>query len=182
MSELLDVASALGGGLISAADLNQLGIESHGLHSMVASGRLVRIRQGIYVGAEAWQAADRHERYRLFVRATAASGRRPATVSHLSAAAMHGLPIIGPWPTAVHVIDPDASGGSHGRSVIRHRHVQHTDAVEMGGITVTPLLRTLVDVAATSRFLVAVTMIDHVLHIEQERAHSERRGDLERHP
>jgi hypothetical protein len=175
MRELLDLASALGGGLISAADLAQLGVESHGLHAMVASGRLVRIRQGTYVDAEAWRAADRHERYRLFVRATTASSRRPATVSHLSAAAMHRLPVIGSWPTAVHMSDPDASGGSHGRSVIRHRHVWHTDAVEIGGVAVTPLLRTLVDVAATSRFLVAVTMIDHVLHIEQERAHSERR-------
>lgn len=177
MDELLEVARARGGGLMSAADLAHLGIESHGLHAMVASGRLVRIRQGIYVDAEWWQAADRHERYRLFVRAAALKNRRPAVVSHLSAAAIHGLPVIGPWPTAVHMIDPDASGGSHCRSVVRHRNVRHTASVDVDGIAVTPLRRTLIDVAASSSFLVAVTMIDHVLHRERERVIGEsRRG------
>ncbi len=177
MNELLEVARARGGGLLSAADLAQLGIESHGIHAMVVSGRLVRIRQGIYVDADTWRTADRHDRYRLFVRATVLKNRRPAVVSHLSAAAMHGLPIIGPWPTAVHLIDPDASGGSHCRSVVRHRHVPQTAAIDIDGVAVAPLLRTLIDVAANSSFVVAVTMIDHVLHRERERVISEgRRG------
>ena len=88
-----------------------------------------------------------------------------------------GLPLIGAWPRAVHVIDPHASGGSTARFTTSHRGVPAPEPVLRDGVAVTSLPRTLVDVAASTSFLVGVTMIDHALRVEQERVAAEaRRG------
>ncbi|MFT2817172.1 type IV toxin-antitoxin system AbiEi family antitoxin domain-containing protein [Leifsonia sp. A12D58] len=156
-------------GLIPAASLKRLGVSQHTVEALVGQRELVRLRHGVYVSGEHWNAAKANERYRLFVRATHFLGKRPVVVSHESAAVLHGLPTIGAWPTTVHVIDSDATGGSNARFTTRHRAVSTTDVVQVGGIAVTSLARTLVDVAMHATFLVAVTMIDHALRTEQER-------------
>lgn len=61
------------------------------------------------------------DRYRLSVRAASAVTYRPILVSHLSAAALHGLPLIGSWPQTVHIIDRQAAGGSSSKSFTVHR-------------------------------------------------------------
>lgn len=158
---------------MSAAELGSLGVDSHAIHPMVARGDLIRIRRGMYVPAEHWQSMGPAERYRLFVRATALVAERPAVVSHMSAAALHGLPTIGAWPSTVHTIDTRATGGSHRKMITRHRHAYAAEATCIDGLAVTSLPRTLVDVASSASFLVAVTMIDHALRVEHERAEAE---------
>jgi hypothetical protein len=177
MTELLDIISAGHGGLIPCAALREGGFNSHAVDALIRSGELVRTRRGMYVRGELWRAADPDERYRLFVHATAAAAHHPLVLSHLSAAALHGLPIIGQWPRTVHALDPDASGGSAARFTTSHRGAPAPETVLISGRTVTSLARTLVDVAAGTSFLVGVTMIDHALRVEQERVADEaRRG------
>ena len=152
-------------------------MEPHAVGKLVRDGALVRIRQGVYADMESWRAADPAERYRQFVRATVWQGRRTALASAVSAAAMHRLPIIGTWPAVVHTLDPRATGGSNARAVVRHRAGPPAEPVQIEGVPVTSLSRTLIDVASSSSFLVAVTMIDHALRAEQERVRNdERRG------
>ncbi|TFC75872.1 hypothetical protein E3T23_14530 [Cryobacterium cheniae] len=177
MTELLDIVSARLDGLITYAALRELGLSSHGVDSLIRRGELVRTRRGVYVPGELWRAADPDQRYRLFVLSTALAAGRPLVLSHGSAAVMHGLPLIGAWPRMVHVIDPDASGGSTARFTTSHRGTPAPEPVHVDGIAVTSLARTLVDVAASTRFLVGVTMIDHALRVEQKRVEGEaRRG------
>jgi len=169
MSQILEIAAARDGDLIAAATLRHLGAGSHTAESLVARGTLVRIRYGVYVDAALWRSVGRTGRYQLFVRATGLSSRRPAVVSHMSAAALHGLPTIGAWPKTVHVIVPDATGGSHGQATTRHRNVLPPEVVVIDGLAVTSLRRTLVDVAASQSLLVASTMLDHAFRAESER-------------
>lgn len=179
MREIIEAAAVGGDGLIPAAGLRAIGIESHGAQALVSREELVRIRRGMYVPGSHWRSIRPAERYRLFVRATATLARRPAVVSHMSAAALHRLPTIGEWPATVHMIDTDATGGSHGGLITRHRHVDADGFTSIDGLAVTSLPRTLVDVACSCSFLVAVTMIDHALRVERERVESEaRRGFL----
>ncbi|HSP75050.1 MAG TPA: type IV toxin-antitoxin system AbiEi family antitoxin domain-containing protein [Cryobacterium sp.] len=177
MTELLDSVSARLDGLISYAALRECGLNSHAVDSLIRRGELVRTRRGIYVPGEVWRTANPDLRYRLFVLSTVAVAGRPLVLSHYSAAVLHGLPLIGAWPRAVHVIDPHASGGSTARFTTSHRGVPAPEPVLRGGVAVTSLARTLVDVAAGTSFLVGVTMIDHALRVEQERVAAEaRRG------
>ncbi|TFC31816.1 hypothetical protein E3O53_07320 [Cryobacterium sp. TMT2-18-3] len=177
MSELLDLVSARHDGLIAYATLRERGLDSHSVDALIRRGELVRTRRGIYVSGELWRAADPDQCYRLFVLSTALASGRPLVLSHASAAVMHGLPHIGTWPRTVHTIDPDAFGGSTARFTTSHRGAPASEPALLGGIAVTLLPRTLVDVAASTSFLVGVTMIDHALRVERERAAAEaRRG------
>jgi predicted transcriptional regulator of viral defense system len=178
MREILEIAAARDGDLIAAVSLRELGAGSHAAETLVAQGTLVRIRYGVYVDAALWRDLDRAGRYRLLVRATGLSSRRAAVISHMSAAAMHGLPTIGAWPKTVHVTVPDATGGSHGQATTRHRHVLPPEVVVIDGLAVTSLRRTLVDVAASTSFLVGVTMIDDALRTEMQRVEEEERRGL----
>ncbi|MDJ0323397.1 type IV toxin-antitoxin system AbiEi family antitoxin domain-containing protein [Cryobacterium sp. PH31-AA6] len=178
-ADLLDTVSARHGGLIPAAALRESGLNSHAVEALVRDGSLVRPRRGLYVQGETWRSADPDERYRLYVRATAAVAARPIVVSHLSAASMHGLPTIGHWPRTVHTLDLDASGGSSAQHQTSHRGGPDPELQVIAGVLVTSLARTLIDVAAATSFLVGVVMIDDALRVDQERvAAAARRGIL----
>jgi predicted transcriptional regulator of viral defense system len=166
---LADVVAVRYGGLLPAAALREVGVTPHGLRRLCAAGVLHGIRRGVYVAGERWRAADADERYRLLVRATVLAAGHPPVLSHQSAAALHGLPTIGGWPDTVHALTPDTSGGSTASHLTGHRGPAPDAVTEIEGCRVTPLARTLVDVAVTSSFLIAVTMLDHALRVEQER-------------
>jgi predicted transcriptional regulator of viral defense system len=178
---LVVVVSTRYGGLLPAGALREVGVSPRALQALCARGVLQGIRRGVYVLGEGWRAADADERYRLLVRATVQTAGNSPVLSHQSAGVMHGLPIIGSWPTTVHALSPDALGGSSKRSITSHRGPAPDAVEDIEGCRVTSLARTLVDVAASSPLLVAVGMIDHALRVEQERAKREetrsRRGD-----
>lgn len=90
---------------------------------------------------------------------------RDAVASHLSAAALHQLPLIGRWPDRVHLSMADAVSGSSSAGIARHIPAVAPDEVVIDGVRVTSIARTLVDIASRSEFLVGVTMIDHALRL-----------------
>lgn len=171
MLENLDVPSARNEGLILAEYLWASGLTTRAVRALLASGELVRIRRGIYALGSTWLRAETDDRYRLFVRATVLTAEQPVLLSHHSAAALHNLPMIGPWPKVVHAINNHATGGSSARFTTSHRSVREPESISLSGCSATTLKRTLIDVAATASFLVGVTMMDHALRVEQERAH-----------
>ena len=146
-------------------DLVALGVTSRRLQVEVARGRLLRPRRGIYVDAQHWRSMNADARYRFRVRATGLTRTSPLVVSHQSAAALHGFPIIGSWPSTVHALKTGASGGSPRPGVTLHTGGPPADVVEIDGLTATTVERTLVDVASGSRLVVAVTMLDHALRL-----------------
>ncbi|ANP71326.1 type IV toxin-antitoxin system AbiEi family antitoxin domain-containing protein [Cryobacterium arcticum] len=168
------------GGLLPSAALWEAGVPPHSLQRLCVEGVLHCIRRGVYVTEERWRRADAGERYRLLVRATALVAHSQPVFSHQSAAVLHGLPIIGGWPDTVHTITSGASGGSRNRFTTGHQGPAPEVVETTSGCQVTSLARTVVDVAASSSLLVGVTMLDHALRVETERAARERgRGPRE---
>lgn len=178
MRDILETVAARYDGLVTYSALREAGLTLRAVRDLVAQDELVRVRRGTYSLGTLWRAGGVDGRYRILVRATAAAAEHPLVLSHQSAAVMHGLPTIGGWPPTVHAIATDATGGSSARLTTSHRGAPEPGTVSIGGLTVTSLARTLVDVAASSTLLVGVTMIDHVLREESQRVTQARRRGM----
>ena len=128
-----------------------------------ANGRLHRLVPGRFVTTDDWCTLDQGAQHRLLVHAAVKRMSSHDVVSHWSAAALWGLPLIGRWPERVHVT---AAAGSHRRSttmLVRHRRELASDVVRLNGVTVTSLAETVIDVARVATFAQAVAMGDAVL-------------------
>lgn len=96
-------------------------------------------------------------------RALALTSREPPLFSHLTAAALHGLPVRAPASPKVHItLSPERPGAQS--LVVRHRgDVPVDQQVEVHGIRFTSLERTMADVARTAAFDTAVCALDAAL-------------------
>lgn len=119
------------------------------------------MRRGAYAPIEQWSAADGRARHILLMRAVAHDADGDVVFAGLSAAAAWGMPIEGDFPEAVMVIHAPRSGGKSEpgvrRTVVGGRDVA---VVERGGLRVTTLARTAIDVARASGFPAAVAVVD----------------------
>jgi very-short-patch-repair endonuclease len=139
------------------------GVTDAMISTQVASGRLVQVRRGVFVGADGWPdaAAGQH-----LVRAHAEQVANPAAViSHQSAAVVWGLPSPGfdEWHEApVSLTLPPTFHGSRSTSTVWHvaelpaRHVTRDE----DGYSVTSLARTAVDLAAGLALPRALVVLD----------------------
>ncbi|MFD1717168.1 hypothetical protein [Georgenia deserti] len=121
------------------------------------------LRRGAFVGREVWDAATRDERYLMTVLATTRAMREEPLLSHESAAVLHGLPVVGPWPGKTHVLVDSPRGGRSSGAVVRHGVSSLPDGVEIGGHIVTSVVRTVVDLARTRPFVSSLATADHAL-------------------
>ncbi len=77
-----------------------------------ARGELVRLRAGVHVERVAWEAVSARERHLLRIRALARVSPAPVALGGASAAAVHALPRLAPWPLHVTLLDvPDLPPG-----------------------------------------------------------------------
>lgn len=140
------------------------GYSERELRRMLRAGELCPVRRGAYVfGGVPPDVAARHL---LQVHAACAQLSEDAVVSHASAAVVHGIAL---WATPldrVHVTrDRRRSGARRGRRV--HVHCAALDADEVvvvGGVRVTSVQRTLVDLGRTVPFEQVVVAADWALH------------------
>lgn len=73
--------------------------------------------------------------------------------SHQSAALIWGLPFLGAWPNDVHLLAAGRKGVHTKNGVIwHHDRLAAEDVIEIGGLLVTSLLRTMLDLARTTPF------------------------------
>ena len=102
----------------------------------------------------------------MLVAATAPKLAPDAVISHVSAAALHGLAV---WPLPadrVHISRNGTPGGGR-RTRTLHLHVSAltaADVVDLGGTAVTSAARTVMDVARTQPFETGVITADHALN------------------
>ena len=158
-----ELARLVAGGQFRASEAADRGVEPGVLRRGVHGGGLVRLRRGAYVGAELWRQAPAAERHRL--RVVAAHRDQPgATFSHRSAAALWGLPLVGPWPEQVEITAGAASGGRSRPGVVRRGSSAATAAVVVDGIRRTSVSRTVVDLARVLPFVSALAAADDALH------------------
>ena len=103
--------------------------------------------------------------HRLLVRATLGGLRRSAVVSHQSAAVLHGLPL---WDVAldrVHVTRRPPAWNIAGNVLCCHVARLHEDEiVDIGGVQVTSVVRTALDLARSLPHEAAVVALDAALH------------------
>jgi hypothetical protein len=89
-------------------------------------------------------------------------------LSHWSAAALHGLPILGGWPEHVHITVGQPSGGRSRNGVVKHSlRLDEEDVVEIDGLLVTSVSRTVIDLASSAKFRDAVVAADHALRVDR---------------
>jgi len=138
-------------------------------HARAASrGHETRVAPGAYVEAAAWRALDPREQYLLRVRAVAETRRNRPVLSHWSAAAVHGLPQLGRWPTEVHITIGRTAGGRSHNGVTKHSlPLRNEDVVEIDGMLLTSVARTVVDLAAVTSFVSAVAVADRALWVDR---------------
>lgn len=141
-------------------DLEPLGDEARRLRRAVAKGSAVRPHRGAFVDAAAWSGLDERGRFLTRIAAASAVARVTPIVSHLSAAAVWGAPIIGHPPAAIDVLATVAAGTRTEHGFRKHASAFPHEAEVVDRIPVTPLIRTLADVAASSPFVTAVGVLD----------------------
>ncbi len=89
-------------------------------------------------------------------------------LSHWSAAAIHGLPILGDWPARVHVTVGKVSAGRSRRGVVKHAlRIPDDDVVDVDGMLVTSVSRTVVDMAVASGYLTSAMIVDRALLVDR---------------
>lgn len=150
--------------LVMRRRLRAEGYSDHELRRMLRSGALSPLRPGAYLaGAAPVGSTGLHL---LAVRAAVAALSADAVVSHVSAAVVHGLPVWGLPLDVVHVTRARRrSGGRRGARVHVHSAPLDPDEIVLvGGVRVTSVARTLVDLARHAPFEQAVVTADAALH------------------
>jgi hypothetical protein len=143
-------------------DAGLVGTDGRPVQRMVSSGQAVRLRRGVAVDATGWDEISDRDRYFFRMRAVAATRRSQPVYSHQSAAVIWGLPVIGRWPHDVHLMAAGSRGVHSKNGVVwHHDRLADDEVVEIDGMLVTSLLRTLIDLARTTPFLSAITTLDY---------------------
>jgi len=130
----------------------------------VDSGRLVKLRRGVYVERSDWDARTAREQHVLRVRAVLACGERPALVAGVSAAAVWGLPVGVDWPDEVTLLDK-WEGGGRSEPGVRRISTGHRSAIpaEVDGIPVVTLPRAALQAALAQHPRSAIGTLDRSL-------------------
>jgi hypothetical protein len=151
--------------LVFRPTLRAAGITDDELRQLRVQRRLIVVRRGAYVPSDDPRLDDAVARHALTVRATARHLSPDAVVSHISAAVLHGLVL---WDVAlkrVHVTRDRRSGGRC--TPLLHVHTAGLDPdeiVEVDGVRVTSIPRTLADLARTLPFEPALVTVDAALY------------------
>lgn len=146
-------------------DAVQDGWSDDELGRLVRSGELSRLRRGAYVnGVLPTDAAASH---RLLVRATVAGLRRPAVVSHQSAAVLLGLPLWDVPLDRVHVTRRPRAWNDTSPVLCCHvARLREDEVVEVDGMQVTGPVRTALDLARSLPHEAAVVALDAALRLD----------------
>ncbi|WP_156762058.1 hypothetical protein [Microbacterium karelineae] len=127
----------------------------------ISSGRLHRIRSGVYVDAAEWERTPPWDRDVARIHAFAL--KSPGTVFVLeSAAALYTLPVLGK-PRHLHARAATASGARLTRDVQWHHTSDEPDVTEAPGIAATSPIDTIVDLARTRHPAIARAAADALI-------------------
>jgi len=141
------------------------GVTQSQVRALQRVGELERVRRGVYRYSpptdESPEAA-----HAVLARATWRQLRPGGAVSHLSAAVLHGLPLLGAPPSRVWVTKPEGGHGRAGSAIhLRRCALDPHDVVDLDGVLVTSLARTVVDVSRSASFDQAVVLADAALRL-----------------
>ncbi len=135
------------------------------LERRAATCDLVRIAPGAYVPAGEWEALSPPERLMTAADAMRAVAVGDPVFSHETAAAFHGIPIIGAWPDR-----PTATVGRAGDGPgawmrrVRRDLAPGERVLLASGVRVTSMIRTAIDLAATRSLLGGIVAVSDLRH------------------
>jgi hypothetical protein len=151
---------------MTTARLVEAGVSPGRIRRLVQQGVLSPVGRGAYVrGALAAKLGPRGQHV-VRVASLLAAAQPGAVGSHESAAIIHKLDRLGPWPAGLTVTHPPGGGRTASGPGVR----VHVAALPAGhvtvrdGIRVTTVARTVVDLARTSSFPAGVVAADSALH------------------
>lgn len=124
-------------------------------------GRMVRVHRGAYYPVERWDKLTETQRYTYKILGAIGTHRLDPVISHISAAALYGAPVIGPMPSLVHVLATTAAGTRTEHGYRKHATEHLHEGLEVRGeLRMTSPARMLAEVASDSAFLTAVGVLD----------------------
>lgn len=149
--------------VILSRTFTQRGYSRDEVARMLARGELVHLRRGAYARATG-QILDERDEHRRLIIATLPQVSPRSVVSHASAAALHQLPV---WKSAldrVHLTRDRLNGGRRDRIVHLHSTpISPDEIIELDGLRVTSLSRTVIDVARSLPYEQSVCIGDAAL-------------------
>jgi len=170
-SPLLEATASLQGGIFTAAQAIECGYTRAEIAAAVATGAWHRLQRGVFTSAAQFGELDAVARHVAAVRAVLIRTARPTFASHLSAAVVHGLPLLGPIPGRVCVTHPGTTvTRQHGSVKHYNGRVNDDEHVLVDGLPTLAIARTVADVARTATFEQSVAIADAALRRGLSRA------------
>lgn len=142
------------------SELRAQGLGAKEIRRLVRDQELISLRRGAYLT----ESVDGYQRHRELIRATIPVLADGAVISHVSAAVLHGLPLIAPSFARVTFTRPGKGGCFIGEQLHRYRTpLASGDAEVIEQIERTVPARTVVDLARCCPLPLAVAAADNAL-------------------
>lgn len=134
------------------------------LDARARAGELVRVRRGVYVPADQWDPSDAAAVVTLRARAAQSAARRPLVFSHLTAAHLWGLPVVGAPDARLHVTNlaPTSRRTRHGMVWHGSAAPSSIERERRGELAVTSARQTALDLARSVGAVTAFIIADAV--------------------
>ena len=150
-------------GLVLRRDAVRTGWSDDELARFARSGQWNRVRRGAYIDGQLPTSAT--AQHALLIAATLGGLRRPAVISHQSAAVLLGLPVWGVTLDRVHITRcPPASSQAGGPLRCHVARLRDDEVTSVAGFRVTDVGRTTLDLARSLPFEAAVVSVDAALY------------------
>ncbi len=128
------------------------------------AGELRRVAAGSYVRSRDWAALKPMQRHRIRVLEVVRRSEAPVVISHIAAAAIWGIDVLGAWPIRADVIVERTSGGRSSGAVRRRAlGLSDVDRVPFGRHELTTPSQTAIDLARVLPFVRGVSVVDQAL-------------------
>jgi Transcriptional regulator, AbiEi antitoxin len=166
MGSRLAALAATQDGVILRRQALDYGFTDQEIASLCRGGVWVRIRRGAFVDGPLWRAMTLEDRHRVTVHAVVLSLDKPAVVSHTSASVLLNLPTWGYDLSHIHVTRADLHSARIEGGVHHHAGSLETgDVISVGGVEVTSLDRTAIQIALMGGFERGVVVADAALRL-----------------
>lgn len=136
MDAAISLAIASGDGIVTYRTLAERGYDVNAVRARIKSGELVRLHHGVYAAGAAFRDASIQRRHLLSVRALA-TGLPHQAVSHQSALAWWGLPVLDVDLDVVHFSGIGSGRARHTSRAWLHPAVPSDEVREHAGLRVT---------------------------------------------
>jgi hypothetical protein len=147
---------------VTAASIARAGTQT-AFYRSVRAGRFQQLCRAVYIPKHVWDRLSTDDQFRARVHAVARVAGDGVVFSHLSAAALWRLPMVGQWPPLPEVLRVSASGGRSRPAYRAHLADVPSATALVDGVRITTLARTVIDVARTTLLGTAVAMADAAL-------------------